>query len=87
LAGGRASFDPGQASSATAIRRARKPRALQPGGEAIHDALFRAYFVDGKSIGDPQILIQVAKTLGLDEGRRASTASPGCRPTSLATAV
>ena len=25
----------------------------QPGGEAIHDALFRAYFVDVKNIGDP----------------------------------
>ena len=39
----------------------------QPGGEAIHDALFRAYFVDGKNIGDPEVLIQISKQLGLDE--------------------
>jgi predicted DsbA family dithiol-disulfide isomerase len=39
----------------------------QPGGEAIHDALFRAYFVDGKNIGDPQVLIEIAKGIGLDD--------------------
>jgi len=39
----------------------------QPGGEAIHDALFRAYFVDGKNIGDPQVLIEIAKDIGLDD--------------------
>ena len=38
----------------------------QPGGEAIHDALFRAYFVDGKNIGDPEILVSVAESVGLD---------------------
>lgn len=38
----------------------------QPGGEAIHDALFRAYFVDGKNIGDPAVLLSVVETLGLD---------------------
>ena len=25
----------------------------QPGGEAIHDALYKAYFVDTRNIGDP----------------------------------
>ncbi len=35
------------------------------GGEAIHDALFRAYFVDGRNIGDPQVLLEIAEALGL----------------------
>ena len=37
----------------------------QPGGEAIHDALFRAYFVEGRNIGDPEVLVQVAESVGL----------------------
>jgi predicted DsbA family dithiol-disulfide isomerase len=37
----------------------------QPGGEAIHDALFRAYFVDGRNIGDPDALIEIAASVGL----------------------
>ena len=41
----------------------------QPGGEAIHDALFRAYFVDAKNIGDPAVLIDIAKSVGLDEAK------------------
>jgi predicted DsbA family dithiol-disulfide isomerase len=41
----------------------------QPGGEAIHDALFRAYFVDARNIGDPAELLQIAKSLGLDEAK------------------
>jgi len=37
----------------------------QPGGEAIHDALFRAYFVDAKNIGDPEVLVDIAASVGL----------------------
>ena len=37
----------------------------QPGGEAIHDALFKAYFVDGRNIGDPETLVEIAKSVGL----------------------
>jgi predicted DsbA family dithiol-disulfide isomerase len=37
----------------------------QPGGEAIHDALFRAYFVDVRNIGDPEVLVEIAASVGL----------------------
>jgi predicted DsbA family dithiol-disulfide isomerase len=37
----------------------------QPGGEAIHDALFRAYFVDTRNIGDPDVLVEIAASVGL----------------------
>lgn len=38
----------------------------QPGGEAIHDALFEAYFVDGRNIGDSDVLLDIAVAVGLD---------------------
>jgi predicted DsbA family dithiol-disulfide isomerase len=37
----------------------------QPGGEALHGALYRAYFVDARNIGDPEILIDIAASVGL----------------------
>ncbi len=40
----------------------------QDGGEAIHDALFRAYFVEGANIGDREVLLEIAGRLGLDVG-------------------
>ena len=47
----------------------------QPGGGAIHDALYKAYFVDGRNIGDPDILVAIAKAVGLsaDEARAVLT--------------
>jgi predicted DsbA family dithiol-disulfide isomerase len=37
-----------------------------PGGNRLHDALYRAYFVDAKNIGDPDILIEIVESVGLD---------------------
>jgi predicted DsbA family dithiol-disulfide isomerase len=43
----------------------------QPGGEAIHDELFRAYFVETRNIGDPAVLLEIVDKLGLSvEGAR-----------------
>jgi predicted DsbA family dithiol-disulfide isomerase len=44
----------------------------KPGGEAIHDALYRAYFVDSKNISDVEELVAIAESVGLDgdEARR-----------------
>ncbi len=45
----------------------------QPTGGGIHDALFRAVFVDNRNIGDSEVLLSIAAGLGLDaaEARRA----------------
>ena len=37
----------------------------QPGGEALHDALFRAYFVDARDISRPDVLLDVVQRVGL----------------------
>lgn len=39
----------------------------QPGGEAIHDALFRAYFVDGVNLARTEELVEIAGSVGLPE--------------------
>jgi predicted DsbA family dithiol-disulfide isomerase len=47
----------------------------QPGGEAIHDALYRAYFVHARNIGDPEVLVDIAQSVGLpaEEARAVLT--------------
>jgi predicted DsbA family dithiol-disulfide isomerase len=43
----------------------------QPRGEALHDALFRAYFVDARDISQPAVLLDVVERVGLSvEGAR-----------------
>jgi predicted DsbA family dithiol-disulfide isomerase len=43
----------------------------QPDGEAIHDALFRAYFVEARDISRPDVLLAIAAEVGLpQEGAR-----------------
>jgi predicted DsbA family dithiol-disulfide isomerase len=37
----------------------------QPGGEAIHDALFRAYFVEVRDISQPAVLLDIVQHVGL----------------------
>jgi predicted DsbA family dithiol-disulfide isomerase len=43
----------------------------QPAGAAIHDALYKAYFVEARNIGDPDVLVEIARSVGLpaDEAR------------------
>jgi predicted DsbA family dithiol-disulfide isomerase len=41
----------------------------QPGFEAIHQALYRAYFVEGRNIGDVDVLMDIAGSVGLPEGQ------------------
>ena len=37
----------------------------QPGGAALHEALYKAYFVEARNIGDPEILVEIAQSVGL----------------------
>jgi len=38
----------------------------QQGGEAIHDKLYQAYFVDGANISDIDVLVKIAESVDLD---------------------
>ena len=44
----------------------------QPGGEAIHDKLYQAYFVEGRNIADIDLLVEIAASVGLpaEEARK-----------------
>lgn len=46
----------------------------QPGGEAIHDAMFRAYFVDTKNLALPDVLVEIAESVGLSGGEAREVA-------------
>ncbi len=45
----------------------------QMGGDALHDALYRAYFVEVRNIGDIEVLVDIVQSVGLDaqEARNA----------------
>ncbi len=37
----------------------------QAGGYALHDAIYKAYFVDARNIGDREVLVGLAQSVGL----------------------
>ena len=37
----------------------------QPGGAALHDALYKAYFVEARNIGDLELLVALAASVGV----------------------
>ena len=47
----------------------------QPGGWALHDALYKAYFVDRRNVGDLEVLVEIAQSVGLpgDAARQVLT--------------
>ena len=46
--------------------------ANQVGGEVIHEKFYEAYFVEGRNVGDVGVILDVVKSIGLDEaGARA----------------
>jgi len=49
----------------------------QPGGNKIHDALFRAYFVDGNNVADTKVLLSLCEGLGLDVKAASEVLSSG----------
>ncbi len=47
----------------------------QPGGAALHDKIYQAYFVEARNIGDPDLLVELASSVGLpaEEARAVLT--------------
>ncbi len=37
----------------------------EPNGAAFHDAMYKAYFVDARNIGDLELLVEIAQSVGL----------------------
>lgn len=52
-----------------------KASDLQFGIESIHGALYRAYFVEGQNIGDPEVLMAIAKNAGIPEDEASAILS------------
>lgn len=46
-------------------------------GEAFHQAMFRAYFVDGLNLSDPDVLKRAAESIGLDGARAREVVEQG----------
>ena len=45
----------------------------QVGGDAFHDAMFKAYFVDDRNIGEVDELVAIAGSVGLNESEARET--------------
>jgi predicted DsbA family dithiol-disulfide isomerase len=41
----------------------------KPGFEKIHEALYRAYFVHGRNLGDKNVLLDIARSVGLEDAQ------------------
>ena len=39
----------------------------QMGADTIHDKFYQAYFIDGRNIGEIEVIIDVVKSIGLDD--------------------
>ena len=46
-------------------------------GDAFHDAVFRAYFADGRNIGDIHTLVDIALSVGLSGDKARSVLKDG----------
>ena len=44
----------------------------QDGGDAIHDKFYQAYFVDGRNVGDIDVIIDIVKSARLDENEASA---------------
>ncbi len=44
----------------------------QSDSDAFHDAMFKAYFVDDRNIGEPETLVDIARSVGLNADAASS---------------
>ena len=45
--------------------------------ETIHDKFYQAYFIDGRNVGDIEVIIDVVKSIGLDEEEARAVIAEG----------